>query len=127
MLLHNPIMISSRLMPAVKVGNSTISVELSDYRNGRSAFTMYIDFADGSTFECDDLSSPRESLQEALSSYLSFLSASADAYRYQISTGRSSDNIDLFPPHVTEWAYQNSDELSMLSLELEENDSLIEG
>jgi len=126
MLLHNPVMISSRLMPAVKVGDATISVELSGYHGGRSVFTMYLDFADGTTFECSDLTSPRESLQEALASYLSFLSASAEAYSYQMSTGRSSENIDLFPPHVTEWAYQNSDELSILSIELEENVGLIE-
>jgi hypothetical protein len=55
-------------------------------------------------------------IQEALSSLLSFLVASAEAVRY----GSDSDNSDLFPKKVAEWAYMNSDELSMLSVELEE-------
>lgn len=124
MLLHSPVFISPRLMPAVQIGEDTLSVDLSGYRNGRSVFTLYIDFADGAEYSCSDLSSPRESLQEALSSYLSFLSACGEGYRYQMS-GRESENADLFPPHIAEWAYQHNDEIGMMQLEMEENGRIV--
>lgn len=45
-----------------------------------------------------------------------FLGAAAESYP-------DGEHADLFPPHVVEAAHQNSDELSMLALELEVADS----
>lgn len=54
---------------------------------------------------------------------VTFLSAAADAYRYQMSHPLSApENLDLFPAWVTEAAYLNSDELTMLALDLEHPD-----
>ncbi|MDR7381247.1 hypothetical protein [Promicromonospora iranensis] len=51
---------------------------------------------------------------------VTFLSAAADAYRYQMSNPVSApENLNLFPAWVVEAAYLNSDELAMLALELE--------
>lgn len=47
-----------------------------------------------------------------------FLEAAAEAYAYEMRGG-TSENRDLFPEPVTEWAYQHSDELAMLALDLE--------
>lgn len=56
---------------------------------------------------------------------VTFLSAAADAYRYQMSNPLSApENLDLFPAWVTEAAYLNSDELAMLGLELEHPNGL---
>jgi hypothetical protein len=54
------------------------------------------------------------------------LDACGESYGYGLRTGQSGENADLFPEQVAEWAYQNSDELSMLACELEENKGLIE-
>ena len=56
---------------------------------------------------------------EATGTLFSFLYAAADAYRYGMSGG-TSENDDLFPEHVMEWAYMNDDAISMVSLELSE-------
>lgn len=51
---------------------------------------------------------------------VAFLSAAADAYRHQMGNPLSApENLDLFPAWVTEAAYLNSDELTMLADELE--------
>lgn len=128
MLLHSPVMITSRLLPGVKVGKDTLSIEPTAREcAGRIVWRMIIDFADGTeSFECTDLSTFRHDRQDALASCLSFLSACGEGYCYQLTTGRKSENADLFPPHIAEWAYRNNDELSMLSFELEENSGLIE-
>ena len=56
---------------------------------------------------------------EAAETLFSFLYAAAEAYRYGMSGG-TSENDDLFPEHVMEWAYMNDDAISMVSLELSE-------
>ena len=51
---------------------------------------------------------------DAARTLFEFLGAAAEAYEYG-TTLYTSENIDLFPMHVTEWAYANRDELSMLT------------
>jgi hypothetical protein len=53
---------------------------------------------------------------DAARTLFEFLYAAAEAYRYEMNGG-TSENIDLFPRHVTEWAYQNSDEISLLAMD----------
>lgn len=48
----------------------------------------------------------------AADTLVSFLGASAEAYGY----GADSENYDLFPAHVTEWAYVNDDEIAALAM-----------
>lgn len=134
MILRAPFMISSRLLPAVKVGGATISLEpIGRTSDNRPRWRYFIDinppfpgYAGG--YLADDLYGDVGGLhdtQDAMAALLSFLGAAAEAYAYQISTGRESDNADLFPACIEEWATQYSDELSMLQCELEENKGLI--
>jgi len=59
---------------------------------------------------------------DMLRSLASFLGAAAEGYRYEMSAGAgASENASLFPAHVTEWAYQNDDEISMLSIDPREH------
>jgi hypothetical protein len=53
-------------------------------------------------------------VRDAMATLVSFLSAAAEAYGYSMR-GYSSDNATLFPQWIMEAAYQNSDELAMLS------------
>jgi hypothetical protein len=52
---------------------------------------------------------------DILRTLASFLGAAAEAYRYEMRRGSTSENSDLFPAHVNEWAYHFEDELSMLA------------
>jgi hypothetical protein len=124
-------MITSRLLPGIKVGDATISIEYDasiEYDgsgdDGRVRYRYYIDLPKWE-HNSNDLTG-RGGLQEGLSSLLSFLSAFAEAVRYRESTGRYSENADLFPDRLEAWAVENSDELSMLSCELEETPHLIQ-
>ena len=57
-------------------------------------------------------------LAKGYSTFLSFLSAAAEAY-YGDMHGVATENLDLFPTDVTEWAYQNSDAIEMAGLDME--------
>ncbi len=90
-------------------------------------YDVWIDLPDGSEHHIEDLRSGCQggSIIEGMSALLSFLGASAESYRYEMSTGRTSDNRDLFDPAIVEWAYQHDDEIGMMQLEIEETDSVL--
>ena len=124
MQLQSPVLITSRLLPGVRVGGGTISITYSDREGegGRTRYRWFVDLDNGSEFTGDDLQSGCQggSLQEGLVSLLSFLGAFAEAQRYP-----DSENADLFPSGLAEWATANSDEISMLESEIEETVGLI--
>lgn len=104
-----------------------LSVEHDGYRghDGRDNYrwTVEIKGNEGFTvFSEDGLHSGANGFtdDEALESLLGFLTAAAEAYGYQLRTGRESDNAALFPKEVVEWAYQHSDEISLRELEIRE-------
>jgi len=130
MKLNQPFLISPRLLPGVKVGDAFISIEIERVTNsGRLVYRYYID---GPGFEHtgNDLKSGvgNGDLQSGMESLLSFLCAAAESYGYLGCkySDDPDDNCSLFPEKVTEWAYQNSDEISSLQCELEEREDLIE-
>ena len=110
--IKQPCIITARLLPGIKIGDSFISIEYSERKadEGRARYRYYIDTP---AFEHvnDDLQSGYGggSLQEGLDSLLSFL--------------QSGDAFD--DKQVAEWAQENSEELSMAQLELEETPDAI--
>lgn len=113
MRLRSPFLISSRLLPGLKIGNGWIQLEYSkrDGRDGRTRYQWTIDLPSGE-FTGGDLQSGCQggTLQEGFESLLSFLSA-------------ASYDDGMFPEQINEWARQNSDELSMLAIEIEESEA----
>jgi hypothetical protein len=97
-------------------------------REGRTRYRYVIDIEkDGkeSTFISDDLQSGAGggSLLEGFQSLLSFLSAAGESFRYAERRGKDGmegENSNLFERELTEWAAQNSDEIEMARMELEE-------
>lgn len=131
MKLNSPFIITSRLLAGLRVpahgSLSEISIEaIGSTSDGRTRYRYFIDTPEFN-HSGQNLKSGcgGGSLQEGMESLLSFLGAAGEAYGYQMRTKRESDNSDLFPVNVMAWAYQNSDELSMLQCELEENKELI--
>lgn len=126
MKLHDPIVITSRLLPGVRIGDAEVSIQYDRVsRDGRTVYGYFID-QPGHTYIASDLRSGvgGGSLQYGLSQLLGFLSAAAEAYGYELRGGESDDG-DMFPKAVTEWAYRYADEISMLQLEIEETKGLI--
>jgi hypothetical protein len=125
--LHEPFQITPRLMPGLKVGDGWVSLEFDRATpEGRAQFRWCIDIPAGEFSEADIRSGVGGcTYQQMFGSLLSFLGAAADAYRYEMG-GRKSENADLFPPEVNEWAYQHDDEISTLREEIECGAVLIE-
>lgn len=114
MILTQSIMITARLLPGVMVDKSFISIEFDGEKDGRVRYRYYIDTPDFE-YTNNDLCSGVGSgtLQQGLSSLLSFLCAVAEG---------GSENRNLFPGKVARWAAHYEDELGMLQCELEESE-----
>jgi hypothetical protein len=124
MEIRSPLIITARLMPGARIGDGFVSIEYSPRQpsNGRTRYRYFIDVGKR-THKASDLQSGvgGGTLQEGFRSLMSFLSAAGESYGYEMRTGRKSENTELFPKWLNEWAYENEDELSMLAVELEEN------
>ena len=129
MILHQPVVITSRLLPGLHFRTPEGLVQISiEYRgvtqDHRTRYQWHIDGIGKKSFSGTDLNSGcgGGSLQEGLTSLLSFLTAAAEGFQFEErNPGLSSDNADAFPKPVVEWAAQHSDELSMAQLEIEES------
>lgn len=134
MKLHAPLIITSRLLPGLQIGGAFISIALPGSRaaSGRLQYQIWIDLPDGSEHEITDLQSGcgSGSVQDGLASILSFLGAAAESRQYrERQSGAEIDpdsNDGLFTPAIVDWASANSDDISMLSRELEEGPELVE-
>jgi hypothetical protein len=127
--LHPPLIITPRLLPGVEVApGQWISWD-------HSTTTGFIDgiHPDGSGFEHEvrdirpGLSGrtgvPEEQVASCLEALCAFLGACAESRSYAERMQRdpmTGENSDLFPPRVGEWAQHYSDEIGMLSCELQE-------
>ena len=120
--LKPPCIITPRLLPGVKIGDSFLSIEYAGSSSDhRTKFQIHIDTSEFEHSD-DNLRSGCQGgdLQSGLCSALSFLAACGESYAYRMRTGRKGENEELFPPKVAEWCYKHSDELSSLSFEIEE-------
>jgi hypothetical protein len=107
--------ITPRLMWGIRLSTSApswISIDVGEPTApyGRRSATYYIDTPEWE-YTNDDLSGVG-GVEELLDALLAFLSDAAEVYR-ATQDGRESDNADLFPPHVMEWAYSNEDAIQM--------------
>jgi hypothetical protein len=116
MILKHPCEITPRLMAGVRINDAFISIEYSGRPGdeGRTRYRYYIDTPATEEWG-DDLQSGAGGgdLRTGLESLLGFLGAFAEARE-------GGENADLFPDTLREWAQQNSDEISMAALEVEE-------
>jgi hypothetical protein len=113
MILHEPIVITSRLCAGVLVGGGEISIDYSRKAgdDGRTRYHYWIDAPDGSVSGCALQSDCQGGhLQGGLASLISFLLWGGD----------------LFPVFVIGWVRRNKDELSGIELDLSETPNLIE-
>lgn len=128
MKLSYPVIITSRLLPGVLIGSTQVSIEYGMIQSdGRQCYNVYLDGPECSHIENGVRSGCQGgALQEGLASFLGFLSAAVESYQYGQCTGLQGENARLFPLNVVLWVCQYSDEISLLSFDLEAGEKLIE-
>lgn len=125
MKLHSPFIIGSTLSPALKIGDSTLhltDVQVAEEGRDRATFLLVTPEFE---YEDDQLRSGVGgfiSTVAAFDAFLSFLEAAAEAEEYEVRTGQKSDNSNLFPAHVAEWALLNKDEIEAVRSEITNED-----
>jgi hypothetical protein len=126
MKLVEPFGIAPNLEPGVRIGKDWITITYSNQqgREGRTRY-KYTILTDGQEYTGDDLQSGCGGglLQYGMESLLAFLGAAGESYSDR--SGGESENADLFPSWVNEWAHQNSDEISMMQCQIKETADLI--
>ena len=94
--------------------------------DGRPVYRWTVALDSGQEWTNRDLCGPRmgpePSEVEMLSTLLGFLSAALESREYHERTGTKTENEDLFPSALIDWAAPHSDEISMLCVELDPND-----
>ena len=111
MKLSSPFLISSRLLPAVSIGQGLeqITVSLS-----HSGFILDGPFGEHRVTDLTLRGNP--SMESAFETLLSFMSAAAESFRYK---GMDGENTDLFPAPVAEAIAQVSSELEYVQFEIQ--------
>lgn len=134
MLLKSPFIIGSTLSPALRIGDSTLhltDVQLAEQGRDQATFllvTPEFEYVD------DQLRSGVGGFQSTVGifeSFLGFMQAAIEGAEYEERTGYHSDNADLFPRHVVEWALEHRDAIEMAICDITDedgapNESLIE-
>ena len=123
MEIKQPLCITSRLLPGVRIGKATISIEYAEPTLGRQYYRWFIDL-DGQEFTGNELASGAGggTLQEGLESLLCFLGAFAEACSNDYpDCGLESENTNLFPRGLAFWAVENQDAISTLECKLQEH------
>jgi hypothetical protein len=103
-ILRAPFMISSRLLPAVSIGQGPEQTTVSLSPSG---FILDGPFGEHKVTGLR-LSPLCKSVESAFETLLSFMTAAAESFRYR---GMDGENSDLFPAEVTEALFQVSTEL----------------
>jgi hypothetical protein len=114
MILQNPLLISARLLPAVRIGNNWISFDNGDWIFDLESGQEYIETSWSPGASRD--------LREWFASILGFLSAALESRSFRVRTGMQGENEDLFPAFVLDAFDGLSDEVSMLSYDLQEGE-----
>ena len=113
MILKQPFIISARLLPALKIGDSFLSFD-------EEANVFYFDTPDFQRASCGlTCRAGHIPVKNQLRGILPFLIASAEAQN-TVDRGGMSDNYDIFDPVLSRWCQENQQEISNALFELEE-------
>ncbi len=109
------------LNSSVLIGKAVIMVALSDFPSGewnkrRCVYVISLPNK-GPIYRAADLrvierDTDEEMLIDGMRALLSFLSACGEAQSYP-----GSENADLFPPVIAQWAAENSDEIIVAAMD----------
>lgn len=104
--MNNPIQISPRLLPGVKIGDSWL----------RFSPTTHVFHLDTPEFYKARTAIP---VLRQFQGMLSFMLAAAEAQN-AVDAGRFSDNADIFSLDIMRWCQENASEIGCVQYELED-------
>jgi len=117
MILNAPFFISSALAPAIKIGDTTLSlleVKSSGDRDN-AVFELQgpdIDYIDS---EMRSGHWGFKNTVEIFETFLSYMDACAESYP-------DGENADLFPPHVAAWCSEHRDDIGYARMDITDED-----
>ena len=117
MTLEWPLIISARLLPAIKIGYDYLSIDFDDNSN---SWRYYIDTKDGRELSGDGLRGRFSDVREVFACLLDFMGACAESIRYSRHTGEKGENSDLFSLEIADWIEDNQTRIEYLRLVLSE-------
>lgn len=123
MILEWPLIISSRLLPDVKVGEDTLSIEFDSNSN---SWMYHIDTQDGRELSGDGLKGRFSNVREVFACLFDFMEACVESIRYSRHTGERGENSDLFSPEIASWVEDNQTQIEYLRLVLSEESEEID-
>lgn len=137
MTLHPPCIITARLLPGIRIGDGTLSIEHFTMDEGRTRYRVFLDapatasspFAPPLEYEDTQLRSGvgGGSLQDGLASFLNFLAYAVEHARYVRDHPGADDGEDpLFPQHILDWASDHEMEIQDAAATLSETLNLIQ-
>ena len=128
MILNPPFLISSALVPALKVGDAVVSLlDTTVTPANRDQARIEIQ-TPTFTYVDDNLESGVggfRSTVEIFEGFLSFMTACGESVRSVAYTGEEGENADLFPRHVALWCAENLDEISAVQCEICDEDGQV--
>lgn len=126
MKLHPPFIITSRLVPGLRIGDATLHLtsigEWGDDGREEACFELEIDGVGHCDVVRSGVGTGFKSAVQAFHSYIGFLSAAAEAVQYGRRHGYKSDNADIFPPAVMQWADENYNEIGVATCAISDED-----
>ena len=121
MIIKPPFCITPRLLPGIRIGGAWLSVDYAKEQNQQyRTYVYYLDFA-GKEFTGTCNSPNYYGLQKGLETLLNFLGVFEIAVRYNKATGHKSEELELFPKELANWAMENNTEIFDLECRLTEN------
>ena len=108
--MNNPIQISPRLLPGVKIGDSWLSFEPDTQ-------VFHLDTPEFYKASCGLKAHSAIPVLQQFQGMLSFMLAAAEAQN-AVDAGRFSDNADIFSLDIMRWCQENATEIGCVQYEL---------
>lgn len=114
-VLTSPLIISSRLLPAIQIGGATLSIDFAGYSDDNRCMTrFYVDTPDGELYDGEGPSmgvGQEYDPRECLGSALVFLSYDGERWPH-------AEDGFYYSGAVAAWASTHADDLSIAGMEL---------
>lgn len=118
MILERPLIISARLLPAVKVGSDVLSVQFDE---ASKSWKFYVD-TNGKELSDDGLRGRFSDVREVFACLFDFMLACAESVRFEKYSGQKGENSESFSPEIVDWIVANETQIEYLQFELSENE-----
>ncbi len=119
MILYEPFQISSRLLPALRIGESWLAYD-------KETYVFYLDTPEFEYEIHDFRPGCFHDVQECFKDMMCFFETAIERYTYNLREGTKETDEPLFPEHVTKWLVANEYVICDMDCTLDEEDLINE-